>query len=469
MKLSQVVDSTLTESRFFKVISEEGEGPRLSFGYDSQHDDHPDILLLGQYQHPDTGNDLVGGVNLHYLSATDFKELTKNLPQIMNGKNLYQRYHIGRRLVPNAFDTAYRTYNAEKVRGATASTLFPKYGWLDSAKKYFKKMMGAFRKSKKELEQENQPQYPSDLGDLTSRLSAALAPVSPEEQEFNQDIDSDIQLSAQADGEMTPTQPMSMQDLGQTMKANAQANAVELLEPDVGPDPLAVSPQPSQPSPQPQIAPQRPQPSVRQPVARRAPPQPAFTPLQQASPEEIPLPQFQPVREPIPEPLIDPLDDEDGDGLLEFYLASDTLLENYYGRPRETELYRKLFELRPYFAQVAQQVYDSWQPDPVEGDPEIGAGGICDQISEAINEVLAAADIDTTSGGQDGDDHAYIIAYDDNEAYAVDIPFSLYETGGGYNWTKIENVSFTEDDIQIAEIQRPDWIDEESDFGNDMW
>ena len=59
-------------------------------------------------------------------------------------------------------------------------------------------------------------------------------------------------------------------------------------------------------------------------------------------------------------------------------------------------------------------------------------------------------------GGQDGDDHAYLIVYNDVEAYIVDIPPEVYEEGGGYNWQKKPNVTINAEDVGIEPIKRSD-------------
>ncbi len=110
--------------------------------------------------------------------------------------------------------------------------------------------------------------------------------------------------------------------------------------------------------------------------------------------------------------------------------------------------------LLPQFIIAAQNIYDSWD----QSDEYIGSGGICDEISSAIGDILSSNGIDHTEGGHDGDDHSYLIAYNDQESYIIDIPYDIYERGGGYNWTKIEGVRFTPEDVIIAPVSRPDWI-----------
>jgi hypothetical protein len=94
-------------------------------------------------------------------------------------------------------------------------------------------------------------------------------------------------------------------------------------------------------------------------------------------------------------------------------------------------------------------------------DDVYGGGGICDEISNRMGDVLTNHDVEYTLGGQDGDDHAYLIAYDQASAFSVDIPPSYYETGGGMSWTKIPDIQITPEMVEIAETWRPDWIDEE--------
>lgn len=111
---------------------------------------------------------------------------------------------------------------------------------------------------------------------------------------------------------------------------------------------------------------------------------------------------------------------------------------------------------RPEIAKAAQAVYDSWAQDAGGMDEELGSGGICDEVAEAIASVFSMKGYDTTSGGQDGDDHAYTIVYDQNKAYAVDIPCQVYEIGGGYSWKKRPGVMIQASDVAVWEVERKD-------------
>lgn len=120
----------------------------------------------------------------------------------------------------------------------------------------------------------------------------------------------------------------------------------------------------------------------------------------------------------------------------------------------QLSLYQELFQLRPQMASAAQTIYDSWTQDENGFDEEVGAGGICDQISEEIGGVIGLAGIDCEfeEAGQDGDDHSALIVSRGAERYIVDIPYHLYETGGGYSWKKIPGVQFSPDSVEIFKV-----------------
>ena len=124
---------------------------------------------------------------------------------------------------------------------------------------------------------------------------------------------------------------------------------------------------------------------------------------------------------------------------------------NWYKHAQTANLLFELNQLKPQMAQAAQEVYDQWDDDYVEF---MGQGGICDEIAREIGDVIASSiyDVDIAEGGQEGDDHAWIIAYNNSEMYGVDIPHSLYEVGSGYSWQKIDGVIFSPNNIEIWPI-----------------
>lgn len=175
MKLANATTATLEEAAFVcsVPILEDGEGPRWKFNYQGErvHDPHPDILLLGAYRHPETGNNLVGGINLHYLDTRSRDSLAKALPKIMSARNLHDRYNRGRALAPDVFDHFYRTYDARYIRGVEPDIMYPKYGYIQAAKKWLK---NKFAKTKQQRIKDTEPEFPQDLDNIQDRLKQVV-------------------------------------------------------------------------------------------------------------------------------------------------------------------------------------------------------------------------------------------------------------------------------------------------------
>lgn len=167
----------------YNIIVEAGEGPRWRFNYDRYRvDPRPDILLLGAYRHPSTNNDLVGGINLHYLSTSQRNALARVLPQIMAARDLYSRYWTGRRLIPDVFQRFYRTYNADHIRGVQRDTMYPKYGLLKTAGQWLKKKLSGAFKSREQRRQEAEPKFPQDLQSMQDKLDQVVQQIATEPQ-----------------------------------------------------------------------------------------------------------------------------------------------------------------------------------------------------------------------------------------------------------------------------------------------
>lgn len=117
---------------------------------------------------------------------------------------------------------------------------------------------------------------------------------------------------------------------------------------------------------------------------------------------------------------------------------------------------QRLEALRPQFATAAQQVYDSWVQDE---DDEYGGGGICQDIADVIGDVIHQNIPDINAGpvsASCGEQHVWVMLYTDTEGFSIDIPYHLYERGGGYSWTKIPGVTFDPNDIEIYSTGRED-------------
>ena len=105
---------------------------------------------------------------------------------------------------------------------------------------------------------------------------------------------------------------------------------------------------------------------------------------------------------------------------------------------------------------VAQVELDAWQQDADGMDEVLGAGGACGLIAEAMAGVLAEngvtfARVDTEFDGG----HEFLVALVDEGVVMVDIPARVYETGGGYVWTKREGVILTAEDVCVDVVREP--------------
>jgi hypothetical protein len=111
--------------------------------------------------------------------------------------------------------------------------------------------------------------------------------------------------------------------------------------------------------------------------------------------------------------------------------------------------------LRPELAAAAQAVVDEWVQDE---DDDLGGGGVCDLVAGAMSAVVAGSleDVEIVEGGHEGDDHAWLIVVDPNEAVGVDISPDVYETGGGYSWRKREDAMIGPEDVAVWALNRRD-------------
>jgi len=103
----------------------EGYGRTQKMAYGAwKHDPRPHVLVLGKWRNPRTRNELVGGINLNYLSDAEIEELQKKLQQVIGpDRNLKRRYWRGRNILPGVFNKAYRTYRKDRIVSATPATL----------------------------------------------------------------------------------------------------------------------------------------------------------------------------------------------------------------------------------------------------------------------------------------------------------------------------------------------------------
>jgi len=97
--------------------------PRDSFQYLSYDTDpKPDVLVLGNWKHPRTKNNLVAGVNLNYLSSGQLEKLRKAADKIFRKSSLRARYRFLKSILPD-IAMYYRTYDSKYIKGIEHNAL----------------------------------------------------------------------------------------------------------------------------------------------------------------------------------------------------------------------------------------------------------------------------------------------------------------------------------------------------------
>ena len=119
----------------------------------------------------------------------------------------------------------------------------------------------------------------------------------------------------------------------------------------------------------------------------------------------------------------------------------------------------ELQRLVPEFLRVAQEVYDAWELDEDGYDWQVGGGGICHLIADEIAGVVSQVARTCTTVSATDEVHVYTVAAldqtlnpNDSGVWLIDIRPYVYETGGGYSWKKIPDVSFEEADLTFDQL-----------------
>jgi len=139
------------------------------------------------------------------------------------------------------------------------------------------------------------------------------------------------------------------------------------------------------------------------------------------------------------------------------------LLETWEGAEDEAE-YESLPSMeeaakhKPEIVRRVQAEYDRWEQDEEGYSEEVAYGGICHLLADLVAEVLNDAGFPTTTVSSYHEVHVYCVSQASDGVWEVDIPHCIYERGGGYNWTKIPDVTFEPDDIVINRLS-PDPAD----------
>jgi hypothetical protein len=116
---------------------------------------------------------------------------------------------------------------------------------------------------------------------------------------------------------------------------------------------------------------------------------------------------------------------------------------------------KSIVELKSLYSKIIPKVqnqYDVWSQDEDGYDHEVGYGGICHLIADEVVSVLQDFDIQCTTLSLDSEVHVLVIAQFQEGVYSIDVPYSIYEKGGGYQWTKIPNIIFDESCITYNKI-----------------
>jgi hypothetical protein len=104
-------------------------------------------------------------------------------------------------------------------------------------------------------------------------------------------------------------------------------------------------------------------------------------------------------------------------------------------------------------AAAAQVEYDGWIQDERGYNEELGSGGICHLIADKMLDVLYKHKIENVQTvSSTHEQHVYLVGKFKEGVYTIDIHYSNYETGGGFNWKKIPNVVFDKDYIYISKL-----------------
>ncbi len=119
-------------------------------------------------------------------------------------------------------------------------------------------------------------------------------------------------------------------------------------------------------------------------------------------------------------------------------------------------------QLIPQMLKGVQQLYDAWKSEEDPMDDPYAGGGICHEFADIISGVLNENGYEaTTISASVGENHVWAVVKVREGVYEVDIPFCIYEKGGGYTWEKIPDVTFQKDDIHIGRLSPdPDDFDQ---------
>lgn len=103
-------------------------------------------------------------------------------------------------------------------------------------------------------------------------------------------------------------------------------------------------------------------------------------------------------------------------------------------------------------SQIGQKEYDQWSQDETGYDEAVGHGGICHLIADQIVMFLDKMGYESLTHSLDSEVHVLVVVKLTDGIYWIDIPYHLYETGGGYVWKKKPNIIFDKTFVTFNKI-----------------
>ncbi len=108
--------------------------------------------------------------------------------------------------------------------------------------------------------------------------------------------------------------------------------------------------------------------------------------------------------------------------------------------------------IKKKLAQAAQKIYDGWKQDAEGYNEELGRGGICHIIADDMAGVLSNIGIECSPVCSNYEQHVYLVAKFREGVFMIDIPYYVYERGGGFTWKKLPDVVFDESHVDISKL-----------------
>jgi hypothetical protein len=105
--------------------------------------------------------------------------------------------------------------------------------------------------------------------------------------------------------------------------------------------------------------------------------------------------------------------------------------------------------LIPLLVEAAQHTYDEWDEEDID---TYAGGGICHLIADEFSDILNSHGINCCTVSSTFEQHVYCTIQVREGIYNVDVPYSYYETGGGFSWHKRPDIQFDESFIVIDRL-----------------